>query len=113
MHFTCGNIVRRENELNINLARTQGLTEEFYTVEQLNYEYLSKPDESFDVIYFNDTLMHCNDRPALMTKLSKMLAKGGLLDFTDIMERKEAGFDVLEPIHKRLRINDLAATDFY
>jgi 2-polyprenyl-3-methyl-5-hydroxy-6-metoxy-1,4-benzoquinol methylase len=98
-HFTASNISRKENEYNEAAALREGITSEFHSVVTSNFDEMQVTPDSFDVVLSCDCFLHSADKAALMKKLGLMLKKGGLLYFSDILEKKDSDKQVLDTIY--------------
>ena len=45
--------------------------------------------ESFDLVFANDTFMHSSNKVKLVTEVSKLLKKDGIIVFTDIVKSQD------------------------
>mmetsp|Transcript_13186 Transcript_13186/g.22358 ORF Transcript_13186/g.22358 Transcript_13186/m.22358 type:complete len:234 (-) Transcript_13186:64-765(-) len=101
------NISQRENEFNLSRAKEEGLGEDIYQVEKLSFDEIVYPNESFDLVFCNDAFLHSANKEKLMKDLARILKKGGLLVFSDILESSTVDKAELKDIYARLSLDCL------
>ena len=112
--YTAGNICARENELNQLKAQELGLTDEVFQVKWMNFDMLdAEDDESYDVIFASDCFLHSKCKSTLALNLARILAKGGVIVFTDIIEKEDACPQMLQGIYHRLHLSSLGTASTY
>lgn len=108
----CLNLSEVQNERNRRLTREQGL-ERLLSVVEGNFEELPFEDESFDVVWSQDAMLHSGRRERILSEVARVLRDGGYFIFTDPMQSDDADPEVLEPVLERLDLESLASPRFY
>mmetsp|Transcript_2552 Transcript_2552/g.4281 ORF Transcript_2552/g.4281 Transcript_2552/m.4281 type:complete len:128 (+) Transcript_2552:348-731(+) len=111
--ISASNIVEKENLFNYEKGIRQGIPAEKFEVELLNFDEMDKGEETYDLIVANDCFLHSSNKTVLMTRIAKMLSKGGLLLFTDILEDPQACREMLTGIYNRLHLSSLGTALAY
>lgn len=112
-HVTCLNLSRVENERNRALTNEAGLGDRIDVVDG-SFDDMPFADESFDVAWSQDAILHAPDRERVVDEVARVLRPGGVFAFTDPMQAD--GIDdtrVLQPIYDRIHLPDLASIGFY
>lgn len=108
---TCLNLSETQNARNRELSAKGGFNQ--IEVVYGNFEGLPFEDESFDVAWAQDALLHSGKRKQVLAEVARVLKPGGRFVFTDPMQSPDAGADILAPILARIHLDDLASFDFY
>ncbi len=111
-HITCLNLSETQNRRNLDLNRAQGLHLLINVVDG-SFEEIALPTGAMDVIWSQDALLHSGDRARVMAEASRVLAKGGHLIFTDIMQSDSCSPDALQPILDRIHLDSLGSLESY
>ncbi|MXO64473.1 methyltransferase domain-containing protein [Altericroceibacterium endophyticum] len=112
-HVTCLNIAVKENCRNRAMNEEAGLSERI-TVTDGSFDDIPYDDESFDVIWSQDAILHAPDRAAVMAEAVRVLKPGGHFIFTDPMQADDLeNSDDLQPIYDRIHLANLASFGFY
>mgnify|MGYP000218169650 CR=1 FL=1 len=110
---TCLNLSSVENERNRKLTEAAGLSERISVVDG-SYDAMPFEDESFDIAWSQDAILHAPDRLAVMDEVARVLKPGGLFVFTDPMQADGlTDLSALQPIYDRIHLPDLASIGFY
>lgn len=111
-HVTCLNISEIQNDYNRKLNKEAGL-DNLIDVKYGNFEDLPEEDESYDVVWCQDAILHSANREKVVAEAARVLKPGGLVIFTDPMQADGCPPGVLTPILKRLDLPSLASPGFY
>lgn len=112
-HVTCLNLSAIENERNRALSCQTGVADSVEVVDG-SFDDLPFGDESFDLVWSQDAILHAPDRKAVLDEVARVLKPGGDFIFTDPMQADGIdNIDALQPIYDRLHLPDLASPDFY
>ena len=112
-HVTCLNLSEVENERNRALTRAAGLGERVDVVDG-SYDAMPFEDESFDIAWSQDAILHAPDRGEVLDEVARVLKPGGLFAFTDPMQADGIeDASVLQPIYDRIHLPGLASIGFY
>jgi len=111
-HCVALNLSEVENERDREKNREQGLDQLIEVVDgdftQLPYE-----DNTFDVIWSQDAILHSGDRRQVCAEAVRVLKPGGKMIFTDPMQVDGAPTEELQPIYDRIHLQSLASPGFY
>jgi len=108
----CLNISTTQNQRNEELNRRHGLSEKV-TVTHGSFESVPRPDASVDVVWSQDAFLHSGRRRDVLAEVARVLAPGGELIFTDIMQTDDCPPGVLQPILDRIYLETLGSVEFY
>lgn len=112
-HVTCLNLSDKENARNRALTHEQGLDERI-DVLHAAFEDIPLPDESFDILWSQDAILHSGDRRRVLDEAARVLKPGGEFIFTDPMQADDADdLERLRPIYERIHLSNLASFAFY
>lgn len=106
------NLSEVENERNRQMNREQGLADRIEVVDG-TFEAIPFPDASFDLVWSQDAILHSGERRTVIEEVARVLAPGGQLVFTDIMQADRCPAGVLQPILDRIHLDTLATPTFY
>ncbi|WP_456340055.1 glycine/sarcosine N-methyltransferase [Streptomonospora mangrovi] len=109
---TCLNLSEVENERNREMTRAAGL-DHLVDVVDGSFEDIPLQDNSFDVVWSQDALLHSGDRTRVMEEVARVLRRGGDFVFTDPMATEGASFEELRPILRRLHLDTMGTPEFY
>lgn len=111
-HVTCLNLSEVENERNRAMNVEQGLDDRVDVIDG-SFEDLPFQDNSFDVVWSQDSFLHSGDRPRVLEEVVRVLRPKGELIFTDPMAAEGSSREELAPILKRLHLDTLGSPSFY
>ncbi len=111
-HVTSLNLSEVQNEKNRELSKAAGLDDKVDVVHG-NFESLPFDDDSFDVIWAQDAILHSGDREQVLKEVKRTLRSGGRFIFTDPMQADDCPEGVIAPVLERLHLNSLASKKFY
>lgn len=106
------NLSEAENERNRMLNEEQGL-EHLIDVVDGNFEDVPYRDESFDVVWSQDAILHSGQRTRVLEEVARVLRPGGEFIFTDPMQADGCPEGVLGPILARIHLESLGSPAFY
>ena len=84
-HVTCLNLSEAENERNRRLTKEAGLEDRIDVVHGA-FEDIESPDESFDILWSQDAILHSGHRERVLDEAVRVLKPGGEFIFTDPMQ---------------------------
>lgn len=109
---TCLNLSETQNDLNRKLTADAGLTG-LVSVQHGDFENIPEPDNSYDVIWSQDAILHSGNRPRVLDEVRRVLVPDGQFLFTDPMQSDTCPGGVLQPILDRIQLSTLASFGFY
>ncbi|NEP27083.1 class I SAM-dependent methyltransferase [Moorena sp. SIO3I6] len=108
----CLNLSERQNQRNRQLNQEQNLAH-LIEVTQGSFEDIPYPDNSFNIVWSQDAILHSSDRTQVFEEIKRVLQPGGELIFTDPMQKETCPPGLLQPAFDRLRIKDMGSYRFY
>lgn len=109
---TCLNLSKTQNDLNRALTREAGLSGRI-TVVHGSFEEIPEPEDTFDVVWSQDAILHSGDRARVMDEVCRVLKPGGRFIFTDPMQSDDCPPGMLQPILERIHLESLGSCAFY
>lgn len=106
------NLSEKENERARKLNKERGLEDKIDVVDG-SFENIPAQDNSFDVIFSQDAILHSGQREKVLEEVARVLKPGGRFIFTDPMQADDCPEGVLEPILKRIHLSSLGSPRFY
>lgn len=108
----CLNLSETQNDLNRKLTEEAGL-EDLVNVVHGDFENVPGPDDSYDVVWSQDAILHSGNRTRVLDEMKRVLKPGGQFIFTDPMQSDDCPEGVLQPILDRIRLETLGSFAFY
>lgn len=108
----CLNISEKENDKNIQKNKEQGL-DHLINVYQGNFEEIPYEDETFDVVWCQDSILHSGNKKAVFQEVARILKKGGHFIFTDPMQIDNCPEGVIDPVLKRIHLDSMGSVGKY
>lgn len=105
------NISEIENRRNRSLCEKQGL-DHLIEVFDGDFENLPYSDESFDVVWSQDAILHSGNREIVIEEAARVLKSKGEFIFTDIMQSDDC-IEIPQPILDRICLETLGSVKFY
>jgi sarcosine/dimethylglycine N-methyltransferase len=109
---TCLNLSETQNDLNRKLTADADLSD-LVAVVHGDFENVPEPDDSYDVVWSQDSFLHSADRPRVLDEVRRVLVGGGQFVFTDPMQSDDCPDGVLQPILDRIQLSTLGSVAFY
>ena len=106
------NLSEEQNRRNREITANQGLTHLVDVVDG-SFEDIPYGDETFDVVWSQDAILHSSRRKLVLEEIARVLKPGGSLVFTDPMMHDECPTEVLKPILERIHLDTLGSPGFY
>jgi len=108
------NISDNENVFNQQQAKKAGIPFENYRVVNENFDDLSVfKDSSFDLVISQDALYHSHDHGKIGREMGRLLRKGGITVFNDIVVQQNISAQEMPMILETFHLNGLASADLY
>ncbi|WP_435105313.1 SAM-dependent methyltransferase [Arhodomonas sp. AD133] len=111
-HVTALNLSEKENERGRQKNREQRV-DHLVDVIDGSFEELPFDDESFDIVWSQDAMLHSGDRRRVLAEVARVLRPGGYFIFTDPMQADDCPEGVLDPILERIHLETLGSPGFY
>ena len=108
----CLNISEVQNERNRRTTRAEGLDDRV-EVRHGSFDAVPLPDDSADVVWSQDAILHADDRSAVLDEISRIARSGADVVFTDPMQSDDCPDGVLDPVLARINLPSLASPAFY
>lgn len=114
--FNCAvtalNLSEKENERNRELNKARGLSEKIQVIDG-SFENVPAADQTFDVVWSQDAILHSGHREKVLQESMRVLKPGGRFIFTDPMQADDCPSGVLQPILDRIHLSTLGSPEFY
>ena len=78
-----------------------------------SFEDIPMPDNSVDVVWSQDAILHSGNREKVFEEVKRVLAPGGQFIFTDPMQSEHCPQEVLQPIFDRIHLDSLGSIPGY
>ena len=78
-----------------------------------SFEELDDPDDSYDIIWSQDSFLHSGERLKVMDEIARIIRPGGELIFTDPMQADDCPDGVLDHILRRIHLQTFGSVAFY
>jgi sarcosine/dimethylglycine N-methyltransferase len=108
----CLNLSKRQNERARRLCEQQGFSERIRVLDG-SFEQIPFSDQSYDVVWSQDAILHSARRQTVLAEAFRVLKPGGLLLFTDPMQADDCPDGVLAPVLARIHLASLGSVAFY
>ncbi len=112
VEVVCLNLSEVENERNRTKNKEQGLESKIEVIDG-DFENVPLPDNSYDIIWSQDAILHSGDRPKVFKEVQRLAKPGALFVFTDPMQSDDCPEGVLQPIYDRIHLSSLGAPGYY
>ena len=109
---TCLNLSETQNTRNYELTAQAGL-DDLVSVVHGDFENIPDTDDSYDVVWSQDAILHSGRRERVLDEVARILAPHGQLVFTDPMQSDYCPDGVLQPILDRIQLSTLGSFRFY
>ncbi|MFO7982393.1 MAG: methyltransferase domain-containing protein [Desulfuromonadales bacterium] len=106
------NLSEKENERDRQMNREMGLDHLIEVVDG-SFEEVPYGDDSFDVVWSQDAILHSGQREKVLEEVDRVLKPGGQFIFTDPMQTDDCPEGVLQPILDRIHLETLGSPGFY
>ena len=111
-HVTCLNLSEAQNVRNRAITAEQNLADRIEVVDG-SFEEIPAPDQSFDLVWSQDAILHSGQRERVLAEVNRVLKPGGEFIFTDPMQADDCPAGVLQPVLERIHLDSLGSFAFY
>lgn len=111
-HVACLNLSDTQNARNRDLNAASKCSLAINVVDG-SFEDIPVTDESFDVVWSQDALLHSTRRRQVLAEVGRVLCKGGQFIFTDPMQSELCPPEALQPILDRVHLDSLGSLREY
>ena len=111
-HVACLNLSEAQNARNRDLNVRDRCSLAVNVVDG-SFEDIPATDESFDVVWSQDAILHSTRRRRVFAEVARVLRKGGQLIFTDPMLDEGCPAEAVQPILDRVRLDSLGSLREY
>ena len=111
-NVTCLNISEVQNQRNRELNHEFGL-DKSVQVRHGSFEDIPCADDSMDIVWSQDSFLHSSEKEKVLEEISRVMAPGGELIFTDPMQADDCPEGVLQPVYDRLNLESMGSFAFY
>ncbi len=111
-HVGCVNLSETQNARNRELNAKAKCSLVINVVDG-NFEDIPMPDNSVDVVWSQDAILHSGNREAVFQEVRRVLSQGGQFIFTDPMQSEQCPREALQPILDRLHLDSLGSLRQY
>lgn len=111
-HVGCLNLSETQNTRNRELNAKENYSLVVNVVDG-NFEEIPMPDQSVDVVWSQDAILHSGDRAKVFEEVNRVLTPGGQFIFTDPMQSEQCPKDALQPILDRIHLDSLGSIQGY
>ena len=111
-HVTCLNLSETQNAFNRELTAKAGMNDKIDVVYG-SFEALDDPDDSYDIVWSQDSFLHSGERLKVMDEIARITRPGGELIFTDPMQADDCPDGVLDHILRRIHLQTFGSVAFY
>lgn len=106
------NLSEKENQRDREINQQRGLSEQIEVIDG-SFEDIPLPDNSVDVVWSQDAILHSGHRLKVFQEVARVLKPGGQFIFTDPMQSDDCPEGVLQPILDRIHLTSLGSPAFY
>lgn len=111
-HVSCLNLSEVQNVRNREMTAEQNLSDHIDVLDG-DFENVPAEDNSFDVVWSQDSFLHSGDRTKVMREIERILKPGGMLVFTDPMQAGNCDPKALQPVLERIHLDTMGSVEFY
>jgi len=106
------NLSETQNQHHREMNAAVGLGELIEVVDGI-FEAIPAENDSFDVVWSQDSLLHSGRRTQVLGEVDRVLKPGGEFVFTDIMQSDDYPHSVLAPVLDHFHLIGLGSFTFY
>lgn len=111
-HVACLNLSDQQNARNRALNARDKCSLAINVVDG-SFEDIPVTDDSFDVVWSQDAILHSTRRRQVFAEVGRVLCQGGQFIFTDPMQGESCPAEALQPILDRVHLDSLGSLREY
>lgn len=111
-HVSCINLSETQNQRNRMLTAEANLNDHIEVIDG-SFENLSMSDNSADLAWSQDAILHSGKREQVLSEVDRVLQPGGEFIFTDPMQADDCPSGVLQSVLDRIHLETLGSFAFY
>lgn len=108
----CLNLSEKANKRNQQKNEQQNLAH-LIDITQGNFEEIPAADNSFDVVWSQDAILHSARKDKVFSEVARVLKKGGQFIFTDPMQSDDCPPGVLKDVLARIHLDSMGSFQRY
>ncbi|KAF0096181.1 MAG: sarcosine/dimethylglycine N-methyltransferase [Puniceicoccaceae bacterium 5H] len=101
-----------QNDRDRQMNKEQGLDDRIDVVDG-TFEDLPFEDNSFDMVWSQDAILHSGDRKLVFKEVDRVLKPGGEFIFTDPMQKPDVDEKLLAPVLARIDLSSMGSIEVY
>lgn len=112
IHVDCLNLSEVQNVRDREKNKERRL-DHLIEVIDASFEDVPKEDESYEVVWSQDAILHSGKRRKVLEEVDRVLKPQGQFVFTDPMQSDDCPEGVLQPVLERIHLDTLGSPGFY
>ncbi len=113
LEVVCLNLSKVQNARNRAMNKEEEDLDGLIDVVDGDFENLPFEDDSFDIVWSQDSILHSSNRRRVFEEVDRVLRPGGRFVFTDPMMASDADPKNLQPVLDRIHLDSLGDVDTY
>jgi len=110
----CIDLSAKENAVNIARNKELGMEDQIIVPGELSFDDTKEASDAFDCVVSEDSILHAGDaRPKVVLEAARVLRKGGIFVFSDLMQSDCADPKNLAAVYARLGLADMGSPAKY
>jgi len=110
----CIELSKKENEINAQRNMEQGLEDQVIVPGELSFDDTKQEAATFDCVISEDSILHAGKgRPDVVKEAARVLRKGGLFVFSDLMQQDGVDSSQLAAVYARIGLDDMGSPATY
>lgn len=111
--LVAANIAEEENNYNRQKALEENINSEKFRVDHASFDNLKYENDSFDIIFSNEAILHSSNKEKLMTEVVRILRNDGICVISDIIEAPNVDKTQLVEVYNRLGLTSMGNHELY